>query len=121
MQNWSRTTTEPSQVSTSPDTSRCQVRHLLPEVLLWWDRMRQLAGMNYHPAAADGSKTSTVLLPDNLLMPISCLGSAQDVPFFYRENSTRGAPPPPADPGPLPPLSEAMAKSCHTLITSINF
>lgn len=37
--------------------------HFLPEVLLRWDGMQQLAGMNYHPAAADGGKTGTVTLP----------------------------------------------------------
>lgn len=63
MQNWSGATTEPSQVGTSPDTARCRGRHLLPEVLLRWDRMQQLAGMNYHPAAADGSKAGTVMHP----------------------------------------------------------
>lgn len=37
--------------------------NLLPEVLLWWDGMKQPPGMNYHPAAADDSKTSMVTLP----------------------------------------------------------
>lgn len=63
MQNRSGATAEPSRVGTCPDTSRCQVWHLLPEVLLRWDGMQQLAGMNYHPAAADGGKTGTVTLP----------------------------------------------------------
>lgn len=54
---------EPIQVGTSPDTARCRVWHFLPEVLLRWDGMQQLAGMNYHPAAADGGKTGTVTLP----------------------------------------------------------
>lgn len=67
MQNWSRATTEPSGVGTSPDTAWCQVQHLLPEVLLWWDGMWQLPGMNSYPAAADGSKTGTVTLPGQSL------------------------------------------------------
>jgi len=63
VQNWSGATTEPSRFGTSLDTAQCWVWHLLPEVLLWWDGMQQLAGTNYHPAAAGGSKTGTVTLP----------------------------------------------------------